>query len=100
MVDPPSTDRTDANDRRNVANAGRVDTGVDTLDLPRAIALATALDAFIRTGMTDHARPLAAELVALLRAAEGAGATVVSIGMPIRLGPAGVRDDASALSSS
>ena len=50
-----------------------------SLDLPRAVALATALDAFVRTGLVDHARPVAAELLALLKDAEGTTADVVPI---------------------
>jgi integrase len=53
---------------------------VTALDIPRAAALASAVDAFVRAGMLDHARPLAAELAALLRAAEGTGATVAVLG--------------------
>lgn len=75
----------------NPANLGRVDTDVDTegagdddgggrLDLPRVVALASALEAFISAGMTEHARPLARELAGLLRDAGGGGAKVVPIG--------------------
>jgi hypothetical protein len=54
------------------------------LDLPGAGALATAVDAFVRAGMVDHARPLAAELLALLTSATGASAGVVPITMKRR----------------
>lgn len=80
---PPTTERIDGNGQANEANARGVDSGVDTseaLDLRRASALAKAVEAFVEAGLIDHARPLARELAEMLREAEGAQASIVSLG--------------------
>jgi len=73
-LDPTTTERTDAKSAAKCAEHGRVDAPVDAFDLARAIALAVALEPFVR----DDVRPLARELVDVLRAAQP-GADVVSI---------------------
>jgi hypothetical protein len=75
--DPPALDRDDPESASNPANPRRVDSGVDTkasIDLARAVALATAMEAFV----SESVRPLARDLVDLLRAAQP-GAAVVSL---------------------
>lgn len=79
--DPPPADADSGSTSANSAERGSVDERVDAegrLDVARAVALATALDAFIAGGMLDHARPVSRELLALLRAGE-AGGEVISI---------------------
>lgn len=81
--DPPAVDEEPGSTSANSAERGSVDARVDTegrLDVARAVALATALDAFVAGGMLDHARPLARELLTLLRSAEGAAGEVIPIG--------------------
>jgi hypothetical protein len=43
------------------------------------LALATALDAFLRAGMIEHARPLVAELLSMLRGSEAIGADIIPL---------------------
>ncbi len=45
----------------------------------RLEALAVAIDTFLRAGMIEHARPLATELAAMVQAARGPRATVLSL---------------------
>jgi hypothetical protein len=74
--DPSALEREHARGTANPAEARRVDSGVDTdgIDLARAIALAVAIEPFVQ----GEVRPLARELVALLRTAHP-GAELVSL---------------------
>ena len=72
--------RDDEQRARSHLRAIHAEPPVTALDLPRAVALASAVEAFVRAGLLDHARPLAAELAGLLRAAEGACADVAVLG--------------------
>jgi len=74
------TSRDDAPRDRSHLSVVPADAPATALDVPRAVALATAVEGFVRVGMTEHALPLAAELAALLRAAEGTCAAVAVLG--------------------
>ena len=65
-------------DESRPAEPEAVDAGKD-VPLARLEALAVAIDAFLRAGMIEHARPLAAELAAMVQAARGPRATVLSL---------------------
>ena len=95
-ADPPTLDRDDAKGAPNPANPRRVDTGVDTpisLDLARAVVLATALRPFVANGC--HPRR---DLIALLKAAQPGG-EVVDLAVR-RRGPANRTDPRGYLHSS
>ncbi len=49
------------------------------LDLARVVTLARAVHALMDGGLVEQARPLSAELLALLEAAQDTGAPVVSL---------------------